>query len=326
MARFFVSGGSGFIGTNLVRSLIDKGHQVLNLDISPPRDPSQNSAWVEGDVRHPGTLSAQIKGFRPRFLIHLAARTDLNGNSLSDYAANYQGVENIIAAIQAVDTIDRVLFTSSQLVCRTGYIPQGDTDYRPNTLYGESKVMGEKIVRKHADHLPAWAIIRPTSIWGPWFDTPYKEFFLSILNSYYVHPKGHRIHKSYGYVGNSVYMIESLITCEPSLMHGRTMYIADYPPLELKQWADQIANQSGKRRPLEIPYALLKIAAFFGDCVKKLGWKEPPLTSFRLFNLVSQMVYDTSPIEHICGQLPYTNEQGIQHTIDWINQQQRCAS
>ena len=320
MARFFVTGGSGFIGTNLVRSLLDNGHQVLNVDISPPRDPSLNAVWVEGDVRHRHTLSARVKDFRPQFIIHLASRTDLNGRNLADYAANYQGVENIIAAIMSVDTVDRVIFTSSQLVCRTGYIPQGDTDYRPNTLYGESKVMGEKIVREHADHLPAWAIIRPTSIWGPWFDTPYKEFFLSILNAYYVHPRGRRIHKSYGFVGNTVHMIESLITCDPSLMHGRTMYIADYPPLELKHWADQIAVISGKRPPLQVPYALFKMAALFGDLLKKLGWKEPPLTSFRLFNLVSEMVYDTSPIEHICGPLPYSNEEGIKKTIDWLSQ------
>ena len=49
------------------------------------------------------------------------------------------------------------------LVCKAGHIPKSDTDYSPNTLYGESKMKGEMLVR--SSNLKCdWAIIRPTSM------------------------------------------------------------------------------------------------------------------------------------------------------------------
>jgi nucleoside-diphosphate-sugar epimerase len=319
MSRIFVTGGSGFIGTNLIQSLIAGGNRVVNYDIKSPRNVIHSSVWIRGDVLELDTLVKEIGKFNPEYFVHLAARTDLNGINVAEYPANTDGVLNIVNATGKCDSLKRVLFASSRLVCKIGYSPKADDDYCPSTFYGESKVIGETIVRKYAYKNPCiWTILRPTSIWGPWFDTPYKEFFMSILRRQYIHPIGRHIKKSFGYVGNSVYMIEKLLFCDPLLVDKKTLYLADYPPIEVKQWADLIASKSGRPKPLELPEVILNIIALLGDLFKKAGWKSPPLTSFRLNNLLTDMVYDTKELEHICGELLYSVDEGVQETLNWL--------
>lgn len=322
MSRVFVTGGSGFIGTNLIQSLLDNRNDVVNYDVKPPRNVSHKSLWVKGDILELNSLSEEINNFSPDYLIHLAARTDLDGIGIVDYSANTEGVLNVIKSVSKCTSIKMAIFASSRLVCRIGYLPLSDDDYCPDTFYGESKAIGEKIVRENAKAIRcAWIILRPTSIWGQWFDTPYKEFFLSIVNSYYVHPRGHRILKSFGYVGNSVFMIEKILYCDKSLVHGKTLYLADYPPLDVKIWADLIAVKSGTPLPREVPIHFLRILAFIGDLLKSLGWKKTPLTTFRLNNLTTDMVYKTAELEAICGQVPYKIEDGIELTLKWLRLQ-----
>jgi nucleoside-diphosphate-sugar epimerase len=317
--KIFITGGSGFIGTNLLQYLIGRGHEVANYDIVNPRNVEQHPNWIEGDVRNRRQLHEALSRFNPDYFIHLAARTDLNGKSISDYSSNTDGVLNVVQELTLNKTVQRAIFTSSRLVCKIGYSPKSDQDYCPNTWYGESKVIGEKIVREHAqDILFPWVIIRPTSIWGPWFDTPYKEFFLSVVNSLYIHPKGLRIRKSFGYVGNTVYEIEKILFAAETSVHGKTFFVTDYPPIEVKEWANLIAKKYGTRAPIEVPISLLRIIALCGNILKKLGWSSPPLTSFRLNNIITEMVYSTSELEEICGRLPYSSETGIDLTLEWL--------
>ena len=44
----------------------------------------------------------------------------------------------------------------------------------------------------------------------------------------------------------------------------------------------------------------------------------PPLTSFRLNNLLTDAVFDMSPLELIAGTLPYDMKQGVEITVDWM--------
>ena len=318
--KVFITGGSGFMGTNLIEDLLAHGHDVVNYDISPPRNKLQSNCWLMGDILELSRLKQGIEKFNPNFIVHLAARTDLDGRSILDYAANTDGVSNVIESLDAATSLSRVLFASSRLVCEIGYQPKTEDDYLPTTPYGESKVIGEQIIRERsAGIICPWMIFRPTSIWGPWFGVPYKDFFMMILNGRYVHPAKKRIRKSFGYIGNSVYMINKLLLCEVNLIHGNTLYLTDYPELEVKSWADMIAKKSGNKPPREIQYIILKLAAICGDTAKLFGWENPPLTSFRLDNLLTEMLHDTNDLKEICGKLPFSVERGIEETLAWIN-------
>lgn len=317
--RVLVTGGSGFIGTNVVEAYRRDGWVVLNVDIAPPKTPAHARNWQQLDILDDVALRRALVAFRPELLIHLAAKTVLDERTTLDhFATNIQGVQNVIDAIQAAGSVERTFFTSSRLVFRLGYVPKDDTDYQPSTLYGLSKVRGEQLVRSASPGLGTWTILRPTGIWGPWFGVPYRDFFMTIRRGRYVHPARRDARKSYGYVENTVYQLQRLASRPTSDVHGRTLVVADYPPLKIRAWAELIREVVGARPIRSVPVPLLKGAAIAGDAVQRLGLGHAPLTSFRLNNLVSDMVYDTSPLEALVGSLPYTLTQGVERTVAWL--------
>jgi GlcNAc-P-P-Und epimerase len=319
LTKILVTGGSGFIGTNLVEELIRQGDEVLSIDIAPPRNESHVSNWRKVDVVDLDELRQVFHDFQPELVVHLAARTDLDGRKVEDYAANTIGVENVVKVVSELPSLRRVLFASSRLVCRIGYQPISDDDYCPTTPYGMSKVVGERIVRESAAHLNCvWTIVRPTSIWGPWFEVPYKTFFLSIAKGRYVHPGQRKILKSFGYVGNTVSEIKALLAADQALVAGHTLYLADYPPIDVKEMADCIQSNLGTDKIRSVNIGILRAAALVGDCLAFLGWRNPPLTSFRLNNLLTPMEHDTALLQKVAGPLPYSMADGVAITVDWM--------
>ena len=317
--RVFVTGGSGFIGTNLVQSLVDSGLEVLNFDQKPPLNRNHRKHHREGEILNAEALKFATQSFQPELVVHLAARCDLDGTSLADYDANTTGVRNMISAIGDLESVKRIVFASSRYVHSTAMQPPRDDEYTPFTYYGASKAESEKIVRSSNLKIP-WVIIRPTSIWGPWFGVPYRGFFDALRRGLYVHPRGERLHKTYGYVGNVVHQIRQFLSVSAELVHGRVFYVADYQPLEIREMAESIREAFGAPAVREVPMVVLHMLATAGDWGQKLGWKNPPITSFRLSNLCTQMVYDMSPTQEIVGPCPYSMEEGVRTTVDWIKQ------
>jgi GlcNAc-P-P-Und epimerase len=315
--RVVVTGGSGFIGTNLVQLYVTRGVPVMNLDVAPPANPEHHSLWRRVDLLDGPGLRRAVEDFGPTHVAHLAARTDLEGQSIAEYAANTRGVSNLIYALQRLPNLKRVAFASSRLVCKIGYQPLGDQDYCPSTVYGESKVAGEQLVRE-AEIGCSWVLLRPTSIWGPWFSVPYRVFFDQIARRRYFHPRGRRILKSFGFVGNTVHQLDTILDAPNELIDGKTIYLADYPAIEVGDMAQAISRRM-RRGPIRtVPVPVLRAAATLGDALKAAGWEGVPLTTFRLNNLLTEMTFNLTLLEQIVGPLPYSRDQGIDITVAWM--------
>jgi len=318
MTRILVTGGSGFIGTNVVEHFRAQGHAVLNADRLPPRNADHQGLWVPVDLLDSEALSRLLVSHDPEVVFHLAARTDLQGATIADYPANTQGVSNLIQALTLAPSLRLAVFASSMLVCRIGYHPSHTEDYCPTTAYGESKVAGERLVRQEAGDRFPWVIVRPTSIWGPWFGPPYRDFFTAVRRGLYVHPRGYRIHRSYGFVLNAVAQLDHLWEQQGGPFLRDTIYLADPQPIELKQWADVIQRSLGVRPVREVPIQVLRVLAKAGDMVQRLGWRTPPMTSFRLNNLLTDMIHDTTPWQQL-GDIPYHSlDESVRLTCEWM--------
>lgn len=319
-SRILITGGSGFVGTNLVGYFQDEGHEVLNFDILSPRNSRHVPVWRSVDIRDRENLISQVAEFKPEYVLHCAARTDLNERcNLDGYNVNFDGVCHLIEAIRMSESVQRAVFFSSQLVCRLGYRPKTFEDYDPSTLYGRSKVLGEKIIKTARDFGSIWTIVRPTSLWGPWFDIPYKSFFLMIKRGLYFHPRGTKILKQWGFVGNTVHQIVSLLKAREQDVHRKTFYLADYEPIELGAFADQVQAIMGAPPIRRVSPGVLAVAAGLGDALRVLGWKTPPLTRFRLSNILTDEVQDLGLLQRVAGCLTFETDQALEITANWMD-------
>lgn len=315
--KILITGGSGFIGTNLVDYYVKRGFEVINIDIKKPQNVKHIEVWRNINIMNFLDLKKVIIDFNPDVVFHLAARTDLDGKSINDYNVNIIGVTNLIDALNDCKNLKRVIFASSRLVCKIGYNPINDDDYSPDTNYGISKQIGEEIVRKRKLSFTS-IIVRPTSIWGPWFDIPYKNFFLLILKGLYFHPRKIQIFKSFGFIGNVVYQLDKFLYVDKALIDKKVFYVGDYIPIEINEMASLIKEYYNNSKIYYLPIKVLNLMALLGDFLKYLGWKNPPLTTFRLKNLISPMIIDLNSTKTIVGDLPFSLNYGIKETVEWL--------
>ena len=314
MKKITVTGGSGFIGTNLISLFLKEGYSIQNIDIAPPVVSTHKQYWECIDILDKQTLKRAIMGFDPHIIIHMAAVTDLDGSTLAYYNANIEGTQNIIDISKKIPGLEHVIFTSSMYVCKPGYIPKDFDDYKPHTLYGESKVEGEKKVKTISDAHFKWTIIRPTSIWGPWFKIPYIDFFKIVYQGKYF-DFGKACTKTYGYVENSVFQINELLKAKE--IDGRTFYIGDKPAIQISEWGNEISIAMGKGPIKSVPYSLLNVAALAGDFLTRLKIKFP-ITSFRLSNMTTDNILPLDNLYEKVGEPPFSRVEGVRKTIDWL--------
>jgi nucleoside-diphosphate-sugar epimerase len=314
--KFLVTGGSGFIGTNLVNHILELGHEVLSIDINSPVCTAHFNIFKKIDIKILSEVEAVFNSYQPNVVIHLAARTDLDGKTIDDYQDNILAVDNLCKTLLKATSVSRVIFASSMLVCKAGYTPKTDNDFLPTTVYGESKVIGEKIVRSYAEILPPFVLVRPTSIWGPWFNEPYRNFFEMVINGKYFQIGGNNSFKTYGYVGNVVNQLMS-ISSSTNQVNGKVYYLGDSNPLNANKWSTIIRHNLGLAEAPSLPFSIIKLAALAGDFFKILGIKFP-MTTFRLKNMTTSNVVDVSPTIKINIYDEISVSVGVEDTIQWL--------
>ncbi len=253
--KVLVTGSAGFIGQALMRRLADAGFAVAGLD----KDPSATSHYV-CNLLDAATLKKIVGNLEPDALVHLAARTDLDERTdlAGGYAANIDGVRNLIDVVRATPSIKRAIWTSSQLVCRVGYVPRDETDYNADTLYGKSKIITEQIVREQDGGGREWCLVRPTTVWGPGMSAHYQLFLRMVQGGYYVHVGREPLWKSYSYIENITFQYMRLLQAPAELIHRKTFYLADYEPIDLQAWCDAFQRAFEVRPIRHVPFGLAR--------------------------------------------------------------------
>jgi nucleoside-diphosphate-sugar epimerase len=136
----------------------------------------------------------------------------------------------------------------------------------------------------------------------------------------YVHPRGVRVFKTFGYVENTAEQLYALAHAAPDLAASATVYLGD-PPLEVGAFAELIARTASVSKPRRTPRGLLAGLAKVGDFAKRAGLSDqPPLTSTRLRNLTTDMVFDLDDIARICPPR-VSLEEGVRRTVTWMDRE-----
>ena len=87
--KILITGASGFIGTNLLEAMLEKGHSVLNIDFNEPKIKERNEVWKNVDIVEYEPFEKVVLDFNPDYIVHLAARTDLDGKTVDDFRERY---------------------------------------------------------------------------------------------------------------------------------------------------------------------------------------------------------------------------------------------
>ena len=318
MKKIFITGGSGFIGTNLIESLIKRKISVLNFDWNPPLNPEHKEWWKDGDIMDYQALNEAVAEFQPDCLVHLAARTDTDiydlEADLNEYIVNTQGTRNVLNVIKENPEIKRAIITSTQFVCEAGYIPKHDEDYMPFTLYGKSKMIAEQDTRK-ANLNCTWTLIRPSTIWGPWA-LRYRDVMFKVMRKgIYFHPSKKNVFRSYGYVKNVVHQIEQILQREEKLVHEQVFYVGD-EPLNLLDWVKSISKELTGKKVRIIPTWIVKCIALCGDVLLKFGIGFP-ITSTRFNSMTKDYITPIDKTINAFGEGPYSMDEGVKEMIKW---------
>ena len=202
-----VTGGSGFIGTNLVRLLLHSGeYRLVNLDaLTYAANPSSladlhghhDYIFVKGDITDRELVSSLLTKYEPAGVLHLAAESHVDRsivNAEDFIQTNVVGTYSILEAARAYwsalpserKSTFRFLHVSTDEVFGSlgedGYFSE-ETPYKPNSPYAASKAASDHFVRAfhHTYGLPT-VITNCSNNYGP-YQFPEKMIPLMILNA-----------------------------------------------------------------------------------------------------------------------------------------------
>ncbi|MFN3004402.1 3-beta-hydroxysteroid dehydrogenase [Mycolicibacterium wolinskyi] len=334
LGRVLVTGGSGFVGANLVTELLDRGHAVRSFDRAPsPLPDHAGLEVVTGDICDPDTVAAAVEGIDTVF--HTAAIIDLMGGASvteeyrqRSFAVNVGGTENLVHAAQQAG-VKRFVYTASNSVVMGGqHIVDGDetlpyTD-RFNDLYTETKVVAEKFVLGQngvSDMLTC--SIRPSGIWGRGDQTMFRKVFESVLAGHVkvlVGRKSTLLDNSY--VHN---LIHGFILAAQHLVPGGTApgqayFINDGEPVNMFEFARPVIEACGHKLPrVRVPGRLVHAAMTAWQRLHfRFGIPEPLLEPLAVERLYLNNYFSIAKAKRDLGYRPlYTTQQAVDHCLPY---------
>lgn len=308
--KILVTGGGGFLGSAIVRRLLDRGDDVVIAARSDyPDIVALGAEQVRGDLADPETALRAADGVDA--VVHTAAKAGIWGDYDDYYRSNVVATKNVVAACQH-HRIEALVYTSTPSVTFDGTDHENATElpYAPafKTHYAETKCEAEKFALG-ADDLHVVAL-RPHLIWGP--GDPF--LFPGIIER---HKQGKLAQVGDGtnrvditYVENGavahVRALDALVE-RPRELAGRAFFISDGEPIVLWPWLGAVF-QALDLPPLKrkVPRGLaFAVGGLLESTHRLFGIDgEPRMTRFAAQQVTTSHWYDMTPAREAFGYEP----------------------
>ena len=315
--RVLVTGGSGFVGSHLLKRLAAEGHEVTATGRTVPAGGGASSLrWESWDG---GALSENLRArIQDADLVyHLVARTHVMEEREADPLQAYRqvNVEGTRHLIEAMHGKAKLVFLSSVKALaeatEPGHPLTDATEPRPTTPYGLTKLEAERLV---AAALPGrFVILRPPLIYGPGVKANFLRL-IGLAGKGWPLPLGSlRNRRSMVFTGNLVDALMKAGT-EPSVAGG-TFLITDGEDLSTAELVQRLATALGaKPRLFPFPTSVLRGAAAALGKGEEAG------------RLLGDLQLDAGGWGRAAGwTAPHTVDEALAATVDWYRSRRAQA-
>jgi dihydroflavonol-4-reductase len=318
--RVLVTGATGHVGTNLVRQLLEDGHQVrvlVHRNLRPLE--GLDVERVTGDVLDPGTLPAAMDGVE--ILFHLAALISIVGSQRGRVEAiNVQGVRNVAEAALAAG-VRRMVHVSSihafDLSVMGGAVdeswPRATEPTRP--AYDRSKYAGERALREVIERGLDAVVVNPTGVLGPY------DFEPSHLGTALLMMARGRLPALVPGGFDWVDVRDVAASIRAAVEHGQRgeNYILGGNNAEVSGLASHLEEFTGRRPPrITVPLGLaLAVAPFVEGWTQVFGGK-PIFTRESLHTLAGNGTVSSAKAREVLGHDPRPLRDTLADTFAWF--------
>ena len=273
-----VTGATGFIGSRLVNSLVEKEYSVSSL-IRKGKSGHVKSKNIVGDLTD---SKLDIPDTEFDCVFHLASHTPLEKNKKVLEKVNLAGTKNLFSHIK--DKTKAITYISGLGVY--GETQDGIVDesfpYNPNTDFVKIRLEAQRFLEKNCKELGIeFTVIHFGDVYGSggWF---YEVLVKRLLKNTFRLPKGGDYYKAFVHVDDAVGSMISILEKNPA---NGTYIVADPTFVKFKEFVDFTADSIGANHPGAIPIFVAK-AVLGGDLIKLL------ITSMKVSNKKISQIYE----------------------------------
>lgn len=320
-----VTGASGFVGSAVVRHLLQAGHQVRVL--VRPTSARINFAGLpvetmEGDLRDPDALARAVAGVQ--FVFHVAADYRLWARNPQDIVrTNVEGTRNVMNAA-LIARVERIVYTSSVATLKSrldGKASDETLRINPESAVGAykySKVVAERMVDAMvAEHnLPA-VIVNPSTPIGP------RDVRPTPTGRIIIEAAAGRM-PAYVDTGLNLVHVDDVAAGHlAALEKGRQgeRYILGGQDVLLGDMLREIARQVGRAPPrLRLPRRLIFPIAYGAEAIAYFSGREPFVTTTGLRLAKDYMFFTSAKAERELGYRARPHNEAIAEAIAWFRQ------
>ncbi|MBI2027363.1 MAG: NAD(P)-dependent oxidoreductase [Deltaproteobacteria bacterium] len=322
--KALVTGGHGFIGSFLVEELLKRNFNVTCLVRA-----SSDTQWIrkfpiqfaQGDLKDPSSLSSLPSDFN--YVFHVAGIIKAVEPS-EFFKVNHIGTLNLLRHIQNNNQpLKRFVLVSSvaaQGPCCTLSAQSETQESNPVSVYGKSKLAGEKVLHQYGDTIP-YTIVRPAVVYGP-RDNGVYLFFKALKKTGrigQVFPKER--YYSLVYVEDLVRGIIEAALSEKTT--HKTYTLANSAWYSFEKIIQTIGSAlSIKPKIIYFPFFFARLAALAGDFYGKLTRKPVFLNSLKLPEFAARywIFKADKAFQDFQWKSHISLEEGIQKTARWYEE------
>ncbi len=275
--RVLVTGGAGFIGRQLVRSLLERGDEVSVVDLKPQADPGVQH--FQGDLRDPGTIATALAPGTDA-VVHLAALTRVL-DSIKDpdgvFKTNMLATHYLLERCREIAVPSLVFASTNAVVGDVGtQVIVEDMPLRPLTPYGATKAAAENLLSAYSACYGLKTVaLRFTNVYGRGMQV--KDTMIARLMRAALSGEGIEIYgdgkqlRDYVYVTDVVAAIELGIALDSSdvvvIGYSESVSMLDLYAITCEVTGVEIKMSHVAAKPGEMPAVIVD-----NSYAKSLGW------------------------------------------------------